>query len=147
MFTKTQSINFERLFKFKLSFLIAAIPLFFTAMLSAETIQTQSLLFFDGALKVDVSGNTNSKTGTFTLKIINPATNQPWTDLTAKHFAGTVEMTNMDMGKTKVTVTDVAPGVVQMDASFAMKGPWKLNITIIPTGVDPETKSIEFKVK
>lgn len=144
MFTKNQAFNITGLFK--LAILVAAIPLLFSETLSAETIKTKSLFYFDEALKVDVSGNTTAKTGTFTLKIINPTTNQPWTDLTAKHFEGIVEMTNMDMGQTKVQITDVEPGVVKMDARFSMKGPWRLNITIKPTGVEPETKSIEFNV-
>lgn len=142
MFTK----NFNLTDFLKLTLLIAAIPFFFSEMLSAGTIKSKSLFFFDEALKVDVSGSTATKTGTFTLKIINPATNEPWTDLTAKHFEGIVEMTNMDMGQTQTQVSDVEPGVIKMDASFAMKGPWKLSITIKPNGVEPETKSIEFNV-
>jgi hypothetical protein len=137
--------NFSHLFKLGLIF--ATFHFFTATVLFAETIKTKSLFYFDDALKVDVSGSTTSKAGTFTLKIIDPSTNKPWTDLTAQHFEGSVEMTTMDMGQTPAKVTDIEPGTIKMEAKFSMTGSWKLNITVKPTGATPETKSIEFNVK
>jgi len=139
MLSKILKLNFLSLFVLSFSILSSEILL-------AENIQTQALYFFDDALKVDVSGKTTAKTGAFTLNIIDPSTNTPWTDLTAQNFEGTVEMTDMDMGLTPVKVTDVSPGVIKMETKFSMSGSWRLNITIKPTGSEPETKSIEFKV-
>ncbi len=148
MFSNTFAQNLLKLSQQLLQFSFVLFPFcFLSTEVHAEALKTKSLYFFDDVLKVDITSELTSKTGSFVLNIIDPSTNQPWTDLTAKHFEGSLEMTDMDMGEIIAKVTDVKPGVIRMETKFSMKGSWRLNITVKPTGTDPETKSIDFHIK
>ncbi|MGZ3775736.1 MAG: hypothetical protein ACXVCY_18065 [Pseudobdellovibrionaceae bacterium] len=150
---------FKKLFSFvNLSALI--LFSFLSSSAFAQSVQ-KTLGFFDGALLVDVTGPKTLSAGAnkdnkFLIQI-KDSNGTAYPAIKAQFVTASVEMTNMDMGSTPVKkVEDVLDankqlqGKISIEPTFAMKGPWKLNIKITvsddngaPTS---DTQSVTFDV-
>jgi len=142
------------------NFKVAFVSLVLIASSAFAEINT-TLSFYNDALRAQVIGPTTLSAGKnannpFTVKITD-ANGAPYTGITKEWLSGTVEMTNMDMGVTKVTrVSDVLDaagqlqGVIALNPIFSMKGPWKLSLTMTVSdgngGTIDETQTINFNV-
>ncbi|MGZ3771497.1 MAG: hypothetical protein ACXWQ7_18000 [Bdellovibrio sp.] len=133
---------------------------FFSSAALAQSVQ-KTLGFFDGALLVEVTGPKTlsagpNKDNKFLIQV-NDSTGTAYPAIKAQFVTASVEMTNMDMGSTPVKkIEDVLDankqlkGTISINPSFAMKGPWKLNIKITVSDENgsptSDTQSVTFDV-
>jgi hypothetical protein len=116
----------------------------FIGQASADKITNKQIFYFNGALVAVVNGTTTSSAGVFTVDIKDAAGN-PYPAMTAEWVSATIEMVTMDMGVTKVHVSNDGPARVKVQPKFSMGGQWKLNIKLT-TAAGAESHSISFNV-
>lgn len=102
---------------------------------------TATLDFFNGDLQAHITGPNDLMSGkkdNIFLVQFTDATGAALPSMTKQFVSATVEMTNMDMGIMNVKkVEDVLDtnkqlqGVVSLNPTFSMRGPWKMNIKVI----------------
>ena len=55
-----------------------------------------------------------------------------------------VAMTSMDMGTSHPAFQDLGDGRYKGQVTFSMAGPWRVTVTITPSGGKPTTKTFEY---
>ena len=66
--------------------------------------------------------------------------------VTGAKVSGAVEMTSMDMGIKRPQSKEGSAGHYLTDVNFSMKGPWRVTLTVTPSGQKPFIKTFDFKV-
>ncbi|MGZ3789401.1 MAG: hypothetical protein ACXVLQ_12810 [Bacteriovorax sp.] len=137
--------------KLGLSFVTLALALSTLGQVAFAKVD-ESLSYFNGAIEAKVQGPdvvSISKGSAFNVTITDA--HGAAYPLAAKWVNATVEMTDMDMGVTKAKVSDVldasgkVQGVLKVEPTFSMKGPWKLNLKLT-TASGNESHSVSFDV-